>query len=912
MNIMDSNLKSGDSGNECTYCYAMNLVLVESQLHCMLSSLEDQSLTVNSPDLLLAIQGTHHQIVEWFGFLVDSLRGLLSTGGNEAVEEKCQYMNTIVNSLSVVLMNIKQSVQQSINNNNTSLMTSLSLMLAAILKIILMILKLCKDIETNHESSFESLAAALGTLFKSTVSLLKVTCEGVELVKPHLLMENESDSAITNVLSSLFPVVKLSLQFDPTLVLISWKSLGKLVCHLKDAPRLLGNKCHAYYETIQELCNAILIKGRETIDTGINNNINNGGGGQSSSELASLFSRLLKLCRFFASLVVRIVQEYDSYHHIISQTVFNFLLELVSLLPPSPSCSKVIPKPVLQQLEANISVVLEPLFSCLMNSEEFLNLLTTSSELTSRYSYSWCYLICLLLKSFQKLEGPSCTYLLEPITAQENTSNDTNRILRAVFHCTSSCYVEFSLPVNLPGIISIGQPLVEISLYEHLCVHVSSLVALMPAEYFQQLERVLLSNLFSEDFYCSLLSTDIWSFMARWSTSEVCYSHVELLSELVLSVPDSASSHSLNNVKCLFWRLFAFLTPQQQELLLHKYIPVSSDNVHFWSIVPVSALTTSSTKNFSTLLFDYCMEILTKDDHSSTTTIHCLLIIYNTLSSTRCRPHLLTQLPPLIDVIIKLMSFCVAKTTEKQLKLDNTCTAIIDHSLSVASLLLNDMNKDQIIKVLHYTYWLITNSFSTNSPLPVAGIYSLLYSCATLNHRNLKDSLCTLFNTLLSAELPWLLKQLVLESFKHFAEVTPFSDILERCIPENVSSIVIDFIQKIPIGCNGHPELLETSNIIKVLSDQRQYLLEAKVEQTEDEEYIVEIEPTNTAMEIEGTDINNTPSDNNITDQDILLSDFSSSWSQLQCSIPDTSSLTPLMRSELTKIWSEIGEYLKT
>lgn len=78
-----------------------------------------------------------------------------------------------------------------------------------------------------------------------------------------------------------------------------------------------------------------------------------------------------------------------------------------SLLPPSPSCSKSLPQQVLSQLEANVSVVVslghfglviiflhffvlfslslffplqsEPLFSCLMNCEEFLNLLTTSS-----------------------------------------------------------------------------------------------------------------------------------------------------------------------------------------------------------------------------------------------------------------------------------------------------------------------------------------------------------------------------------------------------------------------------------------------------------------------------------------------------------------------------------------------------
>ena len=52
-----------------------------------------------------------------------------------------------------------------------------------------------------------------------------------------------------------------------------------------------------------------------------------------------------------------------------------------------------------------------------------------------------------------------------------------------------SGHVEFSLPFNLSGIVSIGQPLVEVSLYEHLCIHVCGLVALIPTEYFKQLVR---------------------------------------------------------------------------------------------------------------------------------------------------------------------------------------------------------------------------------------------------------------------------------------------------------------------------------------------------------------------------------------------------------------------------------------
>ena len=61
-------------------------------------------------------------------------------------------------------------------------------------------------------------------------------------------------------------MVQVSLQFDPAVVLMSWKSLGKLVCHVKDRPRLLGNGCHGYHDIVRELCNTMLVKGREAVE----------------------------------------------------------------------------------------------------------------------------------------------------------------------------------------------------------------------------------------------------------------------------------------------------------------------------------------------------------------------------------------------------------------------------------------------------------------------------------------------------------------------------------------------------------------------------------------------------------------------------------------------------------------------
>ena len=50
----------------------------------------------------------------------------------------------------------------------------------------------------NHELAFETLAAVLGSVFKSAISLLKATCDSVELIKPHPLMEDGMEEAISN------------------------------------------------------------------------------------------------------------------------------------------------------------------------------------------------------------------------------------------------------------------------------------------------------------------------------------------------------------------------------------------------------------------------------------------------------------------------------------------------------------------------------------------------------------------------------------------------------------------------------------------------------------------------------------------------------------------------------------------
>ena len=79
-------------------------------------------------------------------------------------------------------------------------------------------------------------------------------------------------------------------------------------------------------------------------------------------------------------------------------------------------------------------------------------------------------------------------------------------------------------------------PLDEVTLYEHVCVHLCATVATTPAKHFGTLvcrrvcnryyyscillqERVLLRELLGTDLYSVMLASDVWCFMARYELS---------------------------------------------------------------------------------------------------------------------------------------------------------------------------------------------------------------------------------------------------------------------------------------------------------------------------------------------------------------------------------------------------------
>lgn len=69
------------------------------------------------------------------------------------------------------------------------------------------------------------------------------------------------------VLTAMVDVSQFVLSFDPSLILLSWKALGKFICHMKDRAQLLDSSQLKLVSVINGMCEAMLAKSTECVNS---------------------------------------------------------------------------------------------------------------------------------------------------------------------------------------------------------------------------------------------------------------------------------------------------------------------------------------------------------------------------------------------------------------------------------------------------------------------------------------------------------------------------------------------------------------------------------------------------------------------------------------------------------------------
>ncbi|KAL5484613.1 hypothetical protein EMCRGX_G021142 [Ephydatia muelleri] len=644
------------------------------------------------------------------------------------------------------------------------------------------------------EQQFSHTAKGLSQLFTSTCSLLKLSMEHLDLVSfgscSDILVES-----IKAIIARLQLVCKVVMCFDASLMFLTWKGLGKLVCGAK--PLLDSN--WMVQPLVANLCAAVEAKARECIQCAPI--------GQETP--CSSYSKLLKVCRFLATLLVKLVREFEDLSYEFCADIVHLLVTVHSVCPPSSLAKEVAPA-IAQDVDTNVLILREPLISTLLQSPPFLLRLVRGTDVQKSQHFGWALCLSSLAKFFSKLSDGMKDQLMEADSSQEGRSTSCP-VLDAFFSCMRECYVDLRVPILLPGVMCNGQAQSPVTLYDHICTHLCTLVTSLSARHYNQLEVVLLKNLLGEDPYCSLLASDVWCFLARWGTNETCIQHVHLLANLLLKLPQSSSSAYLA-LCSLIRRLFLVLSLQAQASVLFplphhsfSFTPPSLSNAQMSVVESFSPVTPFRIKLWA------CLDLGSLPSAQSELSSCCVAAIMEELCKDAPNQ---TMLHEALQGLSSLRDLSVAQVAAQQAQ--NTIAAALmqllvamrQGKLTVAvacdvirlfPLVLGHLPPQEYKTVCSN----LCELAEYNPPLPVAlELTSFLSQCGGLQipthlQSDVLQCLVGMFQCLLGHR-DWLVHHHALEAFRSFAELTPFGEVVEQCIPHDMTEAVVSFLHTTP------------------------------------------------------------------------------------------------------------------
>ncbi|XP_015768113.1 PREDICTED: uncharacterized protein C1orf112 homolog [Acropora digitifera] len=413
--------------------------------------------------------------------------------------------------------------------------------------------KHCKDSEQAYGKLFQLASQDLAMLFKKTYQLQKALMELLDKVQFTYDTTDQDVKDLTDASEKPF-----HFSFD--------RLVTRHKDYIKDQLEVEMLICH--------LCSSIESKLSLCIQMAYCG-MNGSADAQKGSGDDAALAKMLKVIRFLVGHVVHLVKEFDGYYDKCLESILHFLLTIQSKLPPSLSAQEITTSAALG-LKSALLIVTEPLLSVLVANKSFATLVTKSTLVTKKEDqFSYCCLLASLALIASKASEDVFSLWVMP----SNYPEEEHRLslLEAFFKSFKMCAPEVCLPVYVDGVMCNGKPLREVPFYEHVCTRMCVLVAASPVSCFPVVERCLLEKILEDDLLCALLASDVWCFLARWGSAELCAGHVTILTQLLLKLPTVEVAYC--HLSLLIPRLVRLMAVEHQVRISrqNKYIYLSID-----------------------------------------------------------------------------------------------------------------------------------------------------------------------------------------------------------------------------------------------------------------------------------------------------------------------------------------------
>ncbi|XP_011878542.1 PREDICTED: uncharacterized protein C1orf112-like isoform X2 [Vollenhovia emeryi] len=319
--------------------------------------------------------------------------------------------------------------------------------------------------------------------------------------------------------------------------------------------------------------------------------------------------------------------------------------------------------------------------------------------------------------------------------------------------------------LRLPGVRGVDEGPRFTGIYEATLISICNLVCQIRPEDFHALELLLLKYLLSGHFWCSLLSSDVWCFIGRLGSSQLCADHVKHLikvSAALVERRDSIEAIILDNT---IVRLYDLLNEDVQSTLLDNFIDLDMDHYVSSLHLLIAKAKFLSSERLRRKVEELPKVFLDLQDHPSIHSWKRLMQIVSAMIAVDYSDNKET-----INALTKIWSFVADVIIECDGKQLDLLTDLVVTLLDATHL--KNLNDDSFCAILTSV---ATSCVHLSSRGKIKVCHFLQQNVEDLGRcgvQSVVSTLIELFSRLLEDENPWV-RQEALETFEHVGHVCP-------------------------------------------------------------------------------------------------------------------------------------------
>ncbi|XP_067273799.1 FIGNL1-interacting regulator of recombination and mitosis isoform X2 [Pseudorasbora parva] len=638
----------------------------------------------------------------------------------------------------------------------------------------------CKDSEVMYSGRLSLVGDLLQGLFKEAYSLQKGLMELLDKINLEDTASEEDVSDIVTVIHSLLDICSIISRLDIALHANTWKCIIKQSVKYQSLVEDQLHHTDIAASLCEDLCTSVqncLELAHQIQQTGLQEVVH--------CPEYRLFQKATKMCRFFANTLVHYTKEFKAFLTKSCCRFHQLYLQIHSKFPPSV-CAPSVPPALSEELRVAVLVPMDAMLTQLMSFQPFAeSVLNPDHQSSTELCLPQCLLLVNVLGKLSSQPGEALRLWSDGSQFSEETPRWS--VFEAVLQSFRQCMLERALPVWLPGVMLRGQAQGRVSLHKHVCVHMCACVGVLPAQHFPPLERSLLAAVLQADTQTAVLATDVWCFLARYGTAELCFHHVLLIAHMIRSCP--GEGYQLFHLALLLRRLLFLMTPRHQVEFVERFPPSQEENLCVWRHILLRCLCVEARIQVEKEVLAMASVVLQEWQNSGhrlgdiprlNRILGCVLLVIG--GSSLQAECVLSS----VKIISQLWSHMSSNQVQDHPPLQCTVKLL----LSLSAFLIKSLEPQVIVQAVSCLNGLPIQKCSDDLLLAALEFLASTGKCQVL------PRISDLFNGLLTHP-SWLILHHVLEAFGGFAEITNHEEVISQTLTsEEVKTKVLNFLSK--------------------------------------------------------------------------------------------------------------------